>query len=258
MNKIIVVENIIKKYDSNMAVNDISFKMKPGDLLGIVGPNGAGKTTLLNMLTGFLTPDAGTIRYFSQVFTPEAIHIKKKIGVLTENLGLYQELIAQDFLYYISRFYGVSEKNTQLRMDELFDFIELEEDRYKFIRDYSAGMKKKLAICAAIIHKPSIVIMDEPFESIDPISIEKINKTLQRLAQTGTVVIVTSQILSHVEKLCSEILIINHGSKISQNKTTEIQGLVRQEIKTNKGSSLEQFYLRIMKNPKNENTLSFI
>ena len=256
MNMSIRVENLVKGFNNIFAVENLSFNLCRGEILGVVGPNGAGKTTLINLLAGIYKQDSGHIFYDDTPFVQNDISLKRRLGILPERLGMFEQLRGEEYLYFISRFYGLSETQTPKYMDELFHFMDMEEDKMKFIHQYSSGMKKKIAISAVLIHSPKIVIMDEPFENIDPISIKNINDVLKKLAQDGSTIIITSQILQSVEKICSDILIIEQGKNILFDKMANIQSYMKESIKKGQNSSLEQLFFDIMKTRDQEKSLS--
>lgn len=258
MNMTIRVENVAKSFNNIFAVDNLSFSSSRGDILGVVGPNGAGKTTLINLLSGIYKQDSGRIFYDEIQFKQTNINLKRQLGILPERFGMFEQLRGEEYLYFISRIYGLSEAHTKKYMDELFHFMDMEEDRMKFIHQYSAGMKKKIAISAVLIHSPKIVIMDEPFENIDPISVKNISSVLKRLAQDGSTVIITSQILQSVEKICSDILILDQGKDILFDKMANIQSYMKNSIKKGQNSSLEQLFFDIMKTRDPEKSLSWI
>ena len=176
MDNVIRVDNVSKSFNNIYAVENLSFCLSSSNILGVVGPNGAGKTTLINLLSGIYKNDSGKIFYYDKLFTQDAIDLKKRLGILPERLGLFEQLRGEEYLYFVARFYGLSEKITKKYIEELFFFMDMEDDRKKFIHQYSMGMKKKIAISAVLIHSPDIIIMDEPFENIDPISLKNFNK----------------------------------------------------------------------------------
>jgi ABC-2 type transport system ATP-binding protein len=258
MDNVIRVDKVTKSFSHIDALENLTFCLSSGNILGVVGPNGAGKTTLINLLSGVYETDVGKIFYYDIQFKQDAIDIKKRLGVLPERLGLFEQLRGEEYLYFVARFYGLSESTTKKYMDELFFFMDMEGDRRKFIHQYSMGMRKKIAISAVLIHSPDIIIMDEPFENIDPISLKNINNVIKNLAQNGSVVIITSQILQSLEKICTDILIIDDGKNILFDKVSNIHSYMKESIKKGKNSSLEQLFFDILKESKQEKSLTWI
>jgi ABC-2 type transport system ATP-binding protein len=254
----VVVKNLCKQFYQVIAVKNMSFQLGKGQILGIVGPNGAGKTTLINLLAGIYAPDAGTIAYFGSPYNTDSVSIKERLGVLPDKLGLFEELKGEEYLNIVSRIYGQSKQETKKFSDELFNFMDMEEEKAKCIYQYSRGMKKKLALSAVLIHSPDLMILDEPYESIDPIVINNINSIIKKLAKNGTTAIITSQILPNIEKICTDILIIDKGKKILQDKISNIHLYMNQEIKKGINPSLEELFINLMKEDTREKKLSWI
>jgi ABC-2 type transport system ATP-binding protein len=252
------VKNLSKQFLQFFAVDNISFQLGKSQILGVVGPNGAGKTTLINLLAGIYTPDAGAIAYFGSSFNTDAVNIKKRLGILPDKLGLFEELKGEEYLNFVSRIYGQSKQETKKYIDELFYFMDMEEEKTKYIYQYSTGMKKKLALSAVLIHSPDIMILDEPYESIDPMAIDNINNIVKKLANSGATAIITSQILPNIEKICTDILIINKGKKILEDKISNIHLYMNKEIKKGINPSLEELFINLMKEEKKEKKLSWI
>jgi ABC-2 type transport system ATP-binding protein len=258
MNTIIRINRVSKCFGDVLAVKNLSFSLGKGNIMGIVGPNGAGKSTLINLLSGVYKPDTGQLFYYDQPFTDNAVDLKKRLGILPEKLGMFEQLRGEEYLYFIARFYGVPEKVTQIYMKELFHFMNMEDDKGKYIHQYSKGMKKKISLAAVLIHSPEIVIMDEPFENIDPIALKNISETIKKMKQQGSTFIITSQILHSLEKLCSDILIIDKGKNILFDKISSIQSDMRQRLKERQNSYLEQLFFDIMKTRDSKKTLSWV
>ncbi len=254
----VVVKNLCKQFNQVFAVDNISFQLGKGQILGVVGPNGAGKTTLINLMAGIYTPDAGTIAYFGSSFNTDAVDIKNRLGILPDKLGLFEELKGEEYLYFVSRIYGQSKTETKKYIDELFYFMDMEEEKTKYIYQYSTGMKKKLALAAVLIHSPDIIVLDEPYESIDPIAIDNINTIIKKMTGRGVTAVITSQILPNIEKICTDILIIDKGKKILEDKISNIHLYMSKKIKKGINSSLEELFINLMREEKKEKKLSWI
>ena len=210
------IRKLSKKYSFKTAVKNLDMQLERGTLFGFVGPNGAGKTTTVNMLAGILPPTSGTIRLLGLDFEQEALTIKQRIGVVPEDLALFEHLRGREQLYFTSRIYGMQKANIEERTDELFEVFGLQGQEDKFVHEYSKGMKKKLAFMCAIIHEPEILFLDEPFEGLDPISTKVIQDNLKLMSQNGVTVFLTSHNLSMVEELCIEVAIIHEGALVFQ------------------------------------------
>ena len=163
----IATQGLTRRFGSFTAVDDVSFQVAPGQFFGFLGPNGAGKSTTIKMLTGLLEPTAGRMEILGQTFTASALDLKRQIGVVPENMALLNRLTASEYLRFVGRMYGLGRETTNLRTQELLDFMQLASEPKKLIADFSHGMQKKLALAAAVIHGPKVLFLDEPFEGVD-------------------------------------------------------------------------------------------
>jgi len=215
----IVVENLTKKYGDDVAVNDISFQVQPGEIVGFLGPNGAGKTTTMKIITCYMAPTRGsvTVEGFNAAQEPE--EIKKKIGYLPEANPLYTDMAIIDYLHFSAEIQGVSKKNIPQRIREMVDVCGLGLERHKKIGELSKGYRQRVGLAQAMIHEPSVLILDEPTSGLDPNQIIEIRKLIKKLGKEKTVIL-SSHILSEVEATCDRILIINKG-KIVADGTSE-------------------------------------
>ena len=200
MPTVIQVKNLTKRYGSLIAVNDISFDVSKGTCFGLIGFNGAGKTTTVNMLTGLAVPTEGHIQLFGKDLSKHDLEIKRRIGVMASDLGLYEGLTGEEYLYFIARIYQISRQKTKERINELLTFMDLNQARHRLIHEYSKGMKKKLCLASLFIHRPEILFLDEPFEGIDPLSYSRIVQILMNMKNQGVTIFLTSHILERVEK----------------------------------------------------------
>jgi ABC-2 type transport system ATP-binding protein len=207
----IEVEGLTKSYGEVTAVDDLWLEVEAGRLFGFLGPNGAGKSTTIGCLTGLIDPDAGRIRLLGEAMGPEAAALKRRIGVMPEGLGLFDQLYAHEFLAFNARMFGLEEKVVRERVTELLEVLDLASSRRKRLSEFSTGMRKKVAFAAAIIHRPEILFLDEPFESIDPAGVAMLKDWLRRFAAEGRTVFMTTHVLETVERLCDEVAIINAG-----------------------------------------------
>ena len=167
MENAIRISNLVKKYGTVMAVEDLSLQVRPGTMFGFLGPNGSGKSTTIGCLTGLLDPTAGEMEILGERFTTESAVLKRRMGVMPETLGLFEPLYAHEFLAFIGRMFGLDESTVRKRVPELLAALEL-TDSSKMLSEYSTGMRKRVAFAAAVIHSPEVLFLDEPFESIDP------------------------------------------------------------------------------------------
>lgn len=258
MDCIVEIESLTKKYTEDLALDNISFILGKGQILGVVGPNGAGKTTLINSMCGLVSVDNGKLNYFGRSFSQSDIDLKKQLGVLTDNLGLFEELRGEEYLYFVARIYGLSKEAAKTRSEELFEFMDMADMKHKYIHQYSSGMQKKLAVSGALIHKPRILLLDEPFENIDPVATRSIIKVLKKMAGKGTTIVVTSHILSSIEQLCSDIFILYKGRKVVFDNINIVKDFLIKEVNVKSATSLENLFVGLMKKGQKEKVLSFI
>ena len=250
----IVVRDLTKVFRNKVAVDHLSFRVARGRFFGFLGPNGAGKSTTIKMLTGLLRPTAGQATIEGKDLAREPLEIKKIIGVLPEELPLYERLSGEEYLHFAGRMYGLSREDTRRRTQELLDFLSLAEDRSKLIVDYSHGMKKKVALAAALIHNPRVLFLDEPLNGIDPVSGRVVTDLLRRMAQKGVTLFFTSHVLDVVERLCDEVAIIDHGRIVAQGTLDEI----RQQREVGRDATLEDVFIKLVAADVRREDLSWI
>jgi ABC-2 type transport system ATP-binding protein len=205
------VERLTKRYGDLIAVDDLSISIPTGSFFGFLGPNGAGKSTTIGCLTGLLDPTSGTVALLGERFTSDAVELKRRIGVMPEGLALFDHLYAHEFLTFTARMYGLDERTVRARVEELLAVLDLDPARHKRLAEFSTGMRKKLAFAAAIIHRPEILFLDEPFESIDPAGAAMLKDWLRRYVAGGRTVFMTTHVLETVERLCDDVAIIKAG-----------------------------------------------
>jgi ABC-2 type transport system ATP-binding protein len=250
----IVVLGLTKAFRQKTAVDNLSFRVARGRFFGFLGPNGAGKSTTIKMLTGLLRPSAGDALIEGVRLSEDILAIKRKIGVLPEELPLYERLTGEEYLHFAGRMYGLSRAETRRRTDELLEFLTLSEDRGRLLVDYSQGMKKKVALAAALIHNPRVVFLDEPLNGIDPISGRVVTDLLSRMAQKGVTLFFTSHVLHVVERLCDEVAIIDRGRIVAQGSLDEI----REQRAVGRDASLEDVFLKLVAADVTREDLSWI
>jgi ABC-2 type transport system ATP-binding protein len=249
----IVVQGLTKRFREQTAVDGISFRVARGRFFGFLGPNGAGKSTTIKMLTGMLRPTAGTAEIEGHGLAGSLLEIKRIVGVLPEELALYERLTGEEYLHFAGRMHGLSKSETRRRTDELLEFLSLDEDRGKLIVDYSQGMKKKTALAAALIHNPRVLFLDEPLNGIDPISGRVVMDLLRRLAGKGVTLFFTSHVLDVVERLCDEVAIIDRGRLVAQGSLDEIR-----RGASSGDASLEDVFLKLVAADVTREDLSWI
>jgi len=219
--------NLVKIYGGAPVVDGLSLRIERGTFHGFLGPNGAGKSTTIKMLTGIIASDSGSARIFGQDLQRCGNAIKKRIGVVPEELCLFENLTAAEYLTFVGRMYGLRREVAVSRALELLQWVGLQNTGETLVLEYSHGMRKKLALCAAIIHDPELLFLDEPFEGIDAVASRTIREVLDQLCKRGATIFLTSHILEVVERLCSHVSIIDKGKLLWQGELTAFAGPTR-------------------------------
>lgn len=205
------LEQVTKRFDSLVAVDDLTLTLEAGSFVGLVGRNGAGKSTTLKMVTGLMPPSSGRIHVLGFDLAAQPLEVKRRIGAMPEDMALLEMLTGPQYLRFVGRMFGLEDAVIDARRDELFALLELAPQPRTLIADYSFGMKKKVALSAALLHGPRLVFLDEPFEGIDPVTRRVMKDLLLALQRKGVTVVLTSHILEVVEALCPLIAIIDGG-----------------------------------------------
>ncbi|WP_234118268.1 ABC transporter ATP-binding protein [Clostridium hydrogenum] len=225
------IKNLVKRYDEFLAVDNVSFNIKEGEILGLLGPNGAGKTTIINCIIGLNKIDSGSIKVFGKNLKTNELSIKKYIGIVTQNITVYNDLNAYDNVMYFGGIYGLRGKKLKEYVEEALNFCGLWEDRKKSPEAFSGGMLRRLNIACGIVHKPKLIIMDEPTAGIDPKSRSHILEGIEKLNKEGVSVIYTSHYMEEVERLCKNIIIIDQGRIIAKGTKDELKSMISTEEK---------------------------
>ena len=200
-----------KRFGDKVAVAGVDLQVPAGSFFGLVGPNGAGKTTALSMMTGLLRPDAGLVRINGCDVWRDPVAVKAEIGVLPEGLRLFDRLSGPELLRYLGRLRGLDRTVTQQRSAELLAVLDLASAGRTLVVDYSTGMRKKIALAAALLHNPRVLFLDEPFEGVDPVAARTIRSVLDAYTRSGSTVIFSSHVLELVESMCDHIAVMSHG-----------------------------------------------
>lgn len=222
--QVLRVEGLVKHYGSTVAVDGIDLVVESGTIFGIVGPNGAGKTTTLSMITGLLRPDSGTVVVHGADVWDDPAAAKRQMGVLPDRLRLFDRLSGSQLLYYTGVLRGMPAATVRERIERLAPSFGLEGALHRLVSDYSAGMTKKLALAAAMIHSPRMLVLDEPFESVDPVSATKVIEALKGYVAAGGAVILSSHSMDLIERVCDSVAIIVEGSVLASGTIAEVRG----------------------------------
>ena len=206
------ITGLSKYFRGRPAVEAIDLEVPGGSFFGIVGPNGAGKTTTLSMATGLLRPDAGVVRVFGFDVWQNATMAKRMIGVLPDRLRLFDRLTGAEYLHHAGALRGIDRATIARRSADLSAAFGLEHSLHRLVSDYSAGMTKKIAIAAAMIHAPRLLVLDEPFESVDPVSTVVVLGVLQKFVDAGGTVVLSSHSMELIERVCDRVAVIANGS----------------------------------------------
>jgi ABC-2 type transport system ATP-binding protein len=239
MTPAIRIQSVTKCFGPLVAVSDVSLEVPEGTFLGLLGRNGAGKSTLIKMITGTMKPTQGELHVLGEKVSMTSLDIKRRIGVTPQRMAMIDGLTGAQYLRLIGRLYGLEDDVIDARREELFDVLELEPEPRTLIGDYSYGMQKKTALCAALIHGPELLLLDEPFEGVDPVTVRVIKDLLLGLNRKGTTLVLTSHALDLIETLCPVLAIID-GGKVLASGTIEALKAAHGE-----GDSLEQIFLEL-------------
>ncbi len=223
---IVKVENLVKRYKELTALDHLSLEIQEGEIFGLLGPNGSGKTTLINCILSLLKYDKGDIRVFGKEMTPSSYDIKKDIGIVMQNVAVYNELTVYENIDYFCSLY-ISDKNLRRKhVDEVIEFVGLKEF-VKFVpKKLSGGLLRRLNIACGIAHKPKLIILDEPTVAVDPQSRNNILEGIKKLNQNGATVIYTSHYMEEVEQICTRIAILDAGRVIALGTKEELKSMI--------------------------------
>ena len=240
MDWIIETNGLSRRFDGFLAVDELNLQVRRGCFYGFLGPNGAGKSTTIKMLTGLLAPTAGSIRVLGRDLADqqEALEVKRRTGVVPENLSLFDNLTAREYLTFIGRMYSLPRDTVRKRTDELLNLMSLDREEKKLTMEFSHGMKKKLALAAALLPDPELLFLDEPFEGVDAVASRVLRDLLKRCVERGATVFLTSHVLEIVERLCTDVAIIVKGKLVCQE--------TMEQLRAAGAGSLEERFLNVV------------
>src|ERR1700730_7742472 len=219
----VAVRNLRKVYGEKAAVDDINLEVPRGCFFGFLGPNGAGKTTTIRMLMGLAPPTSGSIELLGLPMPGNSLQAKGKIGLVPDESLLFDHLTGLEFTEFVGRMYGLARSKAKERARELLDLFELDSEPGKLIGDYSKGMRKRVAMAAALIHRPELFLLDEPFEGVDAVGARLMKEILLDQVRQGATVFLTSHVLEVVERLCDRVAIINEGRIVLSGTMAELR-----------------------------------
>jgi ABC-2 type transport system ATP-binding protein len=214
------VKNISKTFGSTLAVEDVSFEVQRGEIFGLLGPNGAGKTTTIRVMLDIFKPDGGSVSILDGPMNEEK---KSRIGYMPEERGLYQDVPLEYCLLYLASLKGVPDKVAKERLDVYLQRFDLADSRNKKVKELSKGMQQKAQIINTILHQPELIIIDEPFTSLDPLNVQLVKDIMGELRQAGVTILMSTHQMHQVEELCDRILLIDKGHNVLYGDVGEIQ-----------------------------------
>ena len=224
---IIKVQNLVKRYGDLLALDHLGLEINEGEIFGLLGPNGSGKTTAINCMLSLLKYDKGTIEIFGKPMSPDAYDIKREIGVVMQNVAVFNELTVQENIQYFCGLY-ISDKNRRKQLvEEAIEFVGLQEFRKFLPRKLSGGLLRRLNIACGIAHKPRLIFLDEPTVAVDPQSRNNILEGIQSLNREGATIVYTSHYMEEVEQICSRIAIIDRGKTLATGTKDELKAMIK-------------------------------
>lgn len=219
----VVLRGLVKRFGATLAVAGIDLDIPAGSFYGVVGPNGAGKTTTLSMATGLLVPDAGTVHVHGVDVWREPAQAAPLLGVLPDGLRLFDRLTGPELISYAGLLRGMDSHVVAARRDDLLGALDLTGAGATLVADYSAGMTKKVALACALVHAPRVLVLDEPFEAVDPVSATAIRTILQQFAANGGTVVMSSHVMALVERVCDHVAVIGAGRILAAGPLDEVR-----------------------------------
>lgn len=223
---IVKIENLVKGFGDLIAVDNINLNIEEGEIYGLLGPNGAGKSTTINIMCGLLSMDKGKIEILNKDIKKEPLFTKKNIGVVPQDIAIYEDLTAFENVKFFASLYGLKGEELKARSMEALEFVGLSDRSKDFPKGFSGGMKRRLNIACAIAHRPKLIIMDEPTVGIDPQSRNHILQSVKKLNSMGCTIIYTTHYMEEVEAICTKISIIDHGKVIAEGTKEELKAIV--------------------------------
>jgi len=233
-------ESVSKSFGTVRAVIDLSLTVGSGEIMGLLGPNGSGKTTTMKVMMGILRPDSGRVNVFDVDVLKRPVDARRIIGYVPETPYLYEYLTAAEYLDFVGVAYGIKPEERKQRVEELLQALQIGEHVNEVMSGFSQGMKQKVAITAALLHRPKALILDESLNGLDPRSARIVKELLHRLAREGVAVLFSTHVLEIAEAICNRVTIMNEGSVIAEGSVQELRSLAGLP-----GSSLEEIFLKL-------------
>lgn len=228
---VVTVNNLVKRYGNLLALDHVNLEIQAGEIIGLLGPNGAGKTTLIHALVGLIATDAGTIFCFGKAQQQHLLDIKRHLGLVTQDVTIFEELTARENLEFFGGIYGLRGNELKTQVAGALEFVSLQDQAGRLPAKFSGGMKRRLNIAAALVHEPKLLIMDEPTVGIDPQSRNYILESVRRLRDNGTTILYTTHYTEEVEAIATRIIIMDQGHIIAEGSLGELTERIHHEEK---------------------------
>ena len=240
---VLVAQQLTRRFGDRVAVDDVSFHIAPGEAYGLLGPNGAGKTTTIRLVCGLLTPDGGSVEVTGIPVSTGATRVKARIGYVPQDVSLYPDLTARENLAFFGRLYRLAGATLRARVDEVLDLVDLRDRGDDRVESYSGGMRRRLNIGASLLHRPELLVLDEPTVGVDPQSRHAIMESIRALGSSGLAVLYTTHYMEEAERLCDRVGIIDRGRLVAEGTRRELVARVgeRDRILLSASGSLGTF-----------------
>mgnify|MGYP000849324582 FL=1 len=245
MDTVVSVKNLVKKYKNHAAVDGLSFSVKKGEILGLLGPNGSGKTTTINCILSLLDFDSGDIKIFGKSMRPDAYSIKQKIGVIFQEVAVFDELTVYENIDYFCGLYIKDKVTRKSYIKDAIKLVGLEKFEKYCPKQLSGGLLRRLNIACGIAHKPELIFLDEPTVAVDPQSRNNILNDIKKLRDHGATIIYTTHYMEEVEELCDRIIILDNGQIIASGTVEELKKLAKTKTKVVEGPTLNDVFLEL-------------
>ncbi|MBM4249732.1 MAG: ABC transporter ATP-binding protein [Euryarchaeota archaeon] len=227
---VVEVQNVTRCYGKLCAVQDLSLTVEKGESFGFLGPNGAGKTTTIKMLTGFIRPDSGTIRVMGHDMARDDIEAKRRIGLVPDEYGLYDDLTAADHLRFYGRLLGMPQSDREAAIERSLKLVELTEQTNNKTKGFSHGMRQRLVIAQALMHGPAILFLDEPTTGLDPVGAKEVRDLIKKMTAGGMTLFISSHLLFEVQEMCRSVAVINRGRLLKKDTIANLSNVLKDKI----------------------------
>ena len=235
--------NLTRRFGEKLAVNDVSFELSDGAICALLGPNGAGKSTSLAILSGLLAATSGEAQVANTSAVPGSLELRRRIGVLPEDLGLFDDLTVEEHLLLTADIYGIARSEAHRRINQLLRLLDLDHGRQTFASECSHGMRKKTSLAMALLPEPHVLLLDEPFEGVDPVTARLMQSTLVQLSSRGVTTLMATHVLAAVEQIATDLMIMREGKIIWRGKSGDLREPLEQiylaQIGAREGEELE-------------------